>query len=235
MHQEGGLHGLHCWEQHSHLAEDLTQNPIHNPAVRAPRATLDPAKLSAVLCSSSMQWQEGILAVHRADGWQSSEHEPLKPNTPSPNPLLSPLCAAASPRVPRAAPRRGFWTRGGTEQHRTICQRGEMHRQCLKTESCYFNYGLSALSPIAFLTHSSANLVINQSLVARSCSLAPSPSLPRSLRALAPLVCSPALLLCAFLIGFGLELPASRCPRHGLHTGSSDCRMVDVPAPGGAW
>lgn len=159
-----------------------------------------------------MQWQEGILAVHGADGWQSNEHESFKPHIPSPNPLLSPLCAAASPHVPRAAPCRGCWTRGSTEQHHTICQRGEMHRQCLKTESCYFNYGLSALSPIAFLTHSSANLVINQSRVARSCSLAPSPSLPRSLRALAPLVCSPALLLCAFLIGFGLEAGSKPLP-----------------------
>lgn len=150
--------------------------------------------------------------MHRADGWQSSEQKPLKSDIPSPNPLLSPLRAVTSPHGPRAAPCRGCWTHGGTEKHCTICQRGETHRQCLKTESCYFNYGLSALSPIAFLTHSSANLVINQSRVARSCSLAPSPSLPHSLRALAPLVCSPALLLCAFLIGFGLEAGSKPLP-----------------------
>lgn len=97
------------------------------------------------------------------------------------------------------------------------------HERCLKTESCYFNYGLSALSPIEFLTHSSANLVINQSRVARSCSLAPSLSLPCSLRALAPLVCSPALPVCAFLIGFGLELVSSGCSQHRFHTASFGC------------
>lgn len=101
---------------------------------------------------------------------------------------------------------------GGTAQRRAACPREETHERCLKTESCYFNYGLSALSPIAFLTHSSANLVINQSRVARSCSLAPSPSLPCSLRALAPLVCSPAPPVCAFLIGFGLEAGIKRLP-----------------------
>lgn len=74
-----------------------------------------------------------------------------------------------------------------------------------------------------FLTHSSANLVINQSRVARSCSLAPSLSLPWSLQALAPLVCSPALPVCAFLIGFGLELVSSGCPQHRFHTASFGC------------
>lgn len=97
------------------------------------------------------------------------------------------------------------------------------HERCLKTESCCFNYGLSALSPIGFLTHSSANLVINQSRVARSCSLAPSLSLPCSLRALAPLVCSPAPPVCAFLIGFGLELVSSGCSQHRFHTASFGC------------
>lgn len=119
----------------------------------------------------------------------------------------------------------GWWGEDAAEWHRAtkFAREKKTPKQCLKTESCYFNYGLSALSPIAFLTHSSANLVINQSRVARSCSLAPSLSLPCSLRALTPLVCSPALPVCAFLIGFGLELVSSKCPQRRFHTASSAC------------
>lgn len=135
----------------------------------------------------------------------TSAAEPLRHAAPFPFP------PGRAQHLPAGA-ERWRWDGGGTARSRTPCQGGETHERCLKTESCYFNYGLSALSPIAFLTHSSANLVINQSRVARSCSLAPSPSLPCSLRALAPLVCSPAPPGSAFLIGFGLEAGIKRLP-----------------------
>lgn len=145
--------------------------------------------------------------------------------TPSPAPHQLPGWHRASRQEPKAALGSGWRREDATEWHRAtkFAREKKTPKQCLKTESCYFNYGLPALSPIAFLTHSSANLVINQSRVARSCSLAPSLSLPCSLRAPTPLVCSPAPPVCAFLIGFGLELVSSECPQHGFHRASSAC------------
>lgn len=150
-------------------------------------------------------WQSRAQVSEIPHSLSTSAAEPLRHAAPFPFP------PGWAQHLPAGAERRR-WDGGGTARRRTPCQGGETHERCLKTESCYFNYGLSALSPIAFLTHSSANLVINQSRVARSCSLAPSPSLPCSLRALAPLVCSPAPPVSAFLIGFGLEAGIKRLP-----------------------
>lgn len=176
-----------------------------------------------------------IPPLHSADATTAEPRSP-KSRIPSPNqPLTKPRrnlpladCRAGRSTSTPESKRRGVggWVGGvGGDTAEPpgdakIASEKKTHKRCLKTESCYFNYGLSALSPIAFLTHSSANLVINQLWVARSCSLAPSLSLPRSLRALAPLVCSPVLPVCAFLIGFGLELVASGCPQHRFHTAS---------------
>lgn len=96
----------------------------------------------------------------------------------------------------------GGQTRGGKK----ICFRGSYTKQLLKTESCYFNYGLSILSLILF-SHTFISRPGDKSIVAsqklQSGSIRFSSLFLSSLGAPGPLVCSSTLRACTIRIGSG--------------------------------